>query len=128
MLDLAPDATVVVDAHGTIVFANAQIEQTFGYKAEEILWLVESGVLSVGFADMVSFTRVSQRLEERALGLDAGGHRGDRGRVVEQRVERNVHAEIGQHSVEKLYAAQRVAAEIEEVIEDSDAGLQQPLP
>jgi PAS domain-containing protein len=28
LLDLAPDATIVVDAHGTIVFANAQIEQT----------------------------------------------------------------------------------------------------
>ena len=37
LLDLAPDATVVVDAHGMIVFANAQIEQTFGYRAEEIV-------------------------------------------------------------------------------------------
>jgi len=37
LLDLAPDATVVVDALGTIVFANAQIEQTFGYRAEEIV-------------------------------------------------------------------------------------------
>jgi PAS domain S-box-containing protein len=37
LLDLAPDATVVVDARGTIVFANAQIEQTFGYRAEEIV-------------------------------------------------------------------------------------------
>jgi PAS domain S-box-containing protein len=37
LLDLAPDATVVVDAHGTIVFANAQIEQTFGYRAEELV-------------------------------------------------------------------------------------------
>jgi PAS domain S-box-containing protein len=37
LLELAPDATVVVDAHGIIVFANAQIEQTFGYRAEEIV-------------------------------------------------------------------------------------------
>jgi len=37
LLDLAPDATVVVDAHGAIVFANAQVEQTFGYRAEEIV-------------------------------------------------------------------------------------------
>jgi PAS domain S-box-containing protein len=39
LLELAPDATVVVDSHGTIVFANAQIEQTFGYPAVEILGL-----------------------------------------------------------------------------------------
>jgi hypothetical protein len=63
-----------------------------------------------------------------ALGLDAGGHRGDRGRVVEQRLQRNMNAEIGRHPVEQLYATQRVAAQIEEVIQDSDAGLQQPLP
>jgi PAS domain S-box-containing protein len=37
LLDLAPDATVVVDSHGTIVFANAQIEQTFGYRTDEIV-------------------------------------------------------------------------------------------
>ena len=37
LLDLSPDATVVVDANGIIVFANAQIEQTFGYQAGEIV-------------------------------------------------------------------------------------------
>jgi len=37
LLELAPDATVVVDADGTIVFANAQVEQTFGYRADEIV-------------------------------------------------------------------------------------------
>jgi PAS domain S-box-containing protein len=37
LLELAPDATVVVDADGTIVFANAQVEQTFGYRAGEIV-------------------------------------------------------------------------------------------
>jgi PAS domain S-box-containing protein len=31
LLELAPDATVIVDPSGRIVFANAQIEQTFGY-------------------------------------------------------------------------------------------------
>jgi PAS domain S-box-containing protein len=39
LLELAPDPTVVVDAKGTIVFANAQVEQTFGYRAGEILGL-----------------------------------------------------------------------------------------
>ena len=37
LLELAPDATVVVDTDGTIVFANAQVEQTFGYRAGEIV-------------------------------------------------------------------------------------------
>jgi PAS domain S-box-containing protein len=37
LLDLAPDPTVIVDASGKIVFANAQIEQTFGYGAAEIM-------------------------------------------------------------------------------------------
>jgi PAS domain S-box-containing protein len=36
LLELAPDATVVVDGDGTIVFANARMEQTFGYGAAEL--------------------------------------------------------------------------------------------
>jgi PAS domain S-box-containing protein len=36
LLDLAPDATVVVDAEGTVVFANAQVERTFGYAPSEL--------------------------------------------------------------------------------------------
>jgi PAS domain S-box-containing protein len=37
LLELAPDATVVVDPGGIVVFANAQIERTFGYRANEIV-------------------------------------------------------------------------------------------
>lgn len=36
VLELAPDATIIVDAEGTIVFANARVERTFGYAPEEI--------------------------------------------------------------------------------------------
>jgi PAS domain S-box-containing protein len=36
LLELAPDATVVVQADGTIVFANARMAQTFGYCAAEL--------------------------------------------------------------------------------------------
>jgi PAS domain S-box-containing protein len=36
LLELAPDATVVVDAAGTIVFANAEVERTFGYAPNEL--------------------------------------------------------------------------------------------
>ncbi|HEX5046312.1 MAG TPA: ATP-binding protein [Gammaproteobacteria bacterium] len=37
LLDLAPDATVIVDASGRVVFANAQIERTFGYGPAELV-------------------------------------------------------------------------------------------
>ncbi|HEX7236423.1 MAG TPA: ATP-binding protein [Gammaproteobacteria bacterium] len=37
LLDLAPDATVVVDAVGRIVFANAQVARTFGYPSRELV-------------------------------------------------------------------------------------------
>ena len=37
LLDLAPDPTVIVDAGGTIVFANAQVEHAFGHTAEELV-------------------------------------------------------------------------------------------
>ena len=37
LLELAPDATVVVDEEGSIVFANAQVAQTFGYEPAELI-------------------------------------------------------------------------------------------
>lgn len=36
LLELVPDATIVVDAEGTIVFANEQAERTFGYSSSEL--------------------------------------------------------------------------------------------
>jgi PAS domain S-box-containing protein len=37
LLDAAPDALLIVDAAGRIVFANAQIEAVFGYQREELV-------------------------------------------------------------------------------------------
>jgi PAS domain S-box-containing protein len=37
LLELAPDPTVIVDADGDIVFANAQIREAFGYGPEELI-------------------------------------------------------------------------------------------
>jgi PAS domain S-box-containing protein len=37
LLELSPDATVVVDAQGSIIFANAQVARTFGYAPGELV-------------------------------------------------------------------------------------------
>jgi PAS domain S-box-containing protein len=37
LLDAAPDPTVVVDAHGRIVFANLQVERILGYAPRELV-------------------------------------------------------------------------------------------
>ena len=36
-LEAAPDATVLVDRHGTIVRVNAQLEAPFGYQRSDLL-------------------------------------------------------------------------------------------
>jgi PAS domain S-box-containing protein len=51
LLELAPDATVIVDAAGTIVFANAQIEQTFGYSPRELEGLDVEALLPQRYRD-----------------------------------------------------------------------------
>lgn len=37
LLELAPDATILADARGTIIFANAQVARTFGYSPNELV-------------------------------------------------------------------------------------------
>jgi PAS domain S-box-containing protein len=51
LLDLSPDATVVVDASGTVVFANAQIAETFGYEPAELIGQPVEKLLPERFRD-----------------------------------------------------------------------------
>ena len=37
LLDAAPDATVMVDDHGTIVYANSRVKEVLGYAREELV-------------------------------------------------------------------------------------------
>ncbi len=51
LLDLAPDPTVIVDAQGTIVFVNAQVEHAFGYAAAELVGARVETLLPERFRD-----------------------------------------------------------------------------
>jgi PAS domain S-box-containing protein len=51
LLDLAPDPTVIVDARGTIVFANAQVEHAFGYGSAELVGARVETLLPERFRD-----------------------------------------------------------------------------
>src|SRR5579871_92045 len=42
-LDAAPDAMIIIDSGGTILFANRQVSTLFGYEHDEIIgWHVEA--------------------------------------------------------------------------------------
>lgn len=52
LVDLAPDAIVVVDGTGTIVLANARTEDVFGYAREEILGASVEILVPVSLRDL----------------------------------------------------------------------------
>ena len=37
VLDSAPDAMIIIDSSGLILFANKQVEALFGYRREDLL-------------------------------------------------------------------------------------------
>jgi PAS domain S-box-containing protein len=51
LFDLAPDPTVIVDASGTVVFTNAQVERAFGYRAAELVGVSVENLLPERFRD-----------------------------------------------------------------------------
>jgi PAS domain S-box-containing protein len=70
LLDLAPDATVIVDAHGTIVFANAQMERTFGYAPSELTGVPVETLLPARFrgAHAAHRSAFAARAKSRPMG------------------------------------------------------------
>jgi len=52
LVDLAPDAIVVVDAAGSIVLANARTEEVFGYTREEMLGAAVEILIPVSLRDL----------------------------------------------------------------------------
>jgi PAS domain S-box-containing protein len=72
LLDLAPDATVVVDAGGTIVFANAQVARTFGYSSAEIVGLAVEALLPERFRGGHAEHRARFALQPRPRAMGEG--------------------------------------------------------
>ena len=73
LLDLAPDPTVIVDAEGTIVFVNAQVEHAFGYESAELVGATVEALLPERFRDAHRGhrDRFASRAKPRPMG--AGG-------------------------------------------------------
>jgi PAS domain S-box-containing protein len=72
LVDLAPDAIVVVDAAGRIVLANARTEEVFGYTREEMLGASVEILVPVSLRDLHQHHREEYAQAPRARGFGAG--------------------------------------------------------
>lgn len=70
LLDLAPDATVIVDPAGAIVFVNQQVERLFGYAPKELIGAPIETLLPERFRDAHPEHRMrfSSRPKPRPMG------------------------------------------------------------
>jgi PAS domain S-box-containing protein len=80
-LNLAPDAIVIVDHEGRIVFANAQVETLFGYRSAEILDRIVEILLPGRFRAVHVQHRAdylaAPRTRPMGIGLELAGRRKD---------------------------------------------------
>ncbi|RPI63795.1 MAG: PAS domain S-box protein [Lysobacterales bacterium] len=72
LLELGPDATVVVDGQGTIIFANAQVAQTFGYLPTELVGGTVDRLLPERFHGVHSQHRAQFALQPRPRAMGEG--------------------------------------------------------
>ena len=81
LLEAAPDAIVVVDSEGSIVFVNARTEALFGYKPDELLGQKVELLVPSRFRSPHAEHRAGFSAEKRARpmgsGLDLYGRRND---------------------------------------------------
>jgi len=73
LLDLAPDPTVIVDADGTIVFANNQVAYTFGYERAELVGRRVEALLPERFRDFHPQHRERFASHAKSRPMGAGG-------------------------------------------------------
>ncbi len=72
LLELAPDPTVIVDGGGLIVFANAQVEETFGYTPEELFGKPIETLLPERFRDAHPEHRARFAVRPKSRPMGAG--------------------------------------------------------
>jgi PAS domain S-box-containing protein len=74
LLDSAPDAMVIADQDGSIVFVNAQTETLFGYARQELIGMPVEVLMPERFRDRHPAHRNSYAREPRLrpMGVDAG--------------------------------------------------------
>jgi two-component system, sensor histidine kinase len=72
LLELAPDATVVVDGEGRIVFANAQVNHTFGYTPGELIGMSVERLLPERFRRVHSAHRAQFATSAKPRPMGAG--------------------------------------------------------
>jgi rsbT co-antagonist protein RsbR len=81
LLDAAPDAIIAIDRDGTIMFANQQVELTFGWPASELLGKPIETLIPERFRARHQIHRggyfAYPRIRPMGLGLDLRGLRRD---------------------------------------------------
>ena len=81
VLDSAPDAMIVIDSAGTILFANRQLSALFGYEPDEVVGAAVEVLLPERFRDRHTAHRDryarNVRVRPMGMGLDLFGPRKD---------------------------------------------------
>jgi PAS domain S-box-containing protein len=72
LLESAPDAIVIVDAHGRIVLVNSQTEELFGYRRDEIVGESVEILVPPRFRGAHPLHRVAYSAEPRVRPMGAG--------------------------------------------------------
>src|SRR5581483_6197649 len=80
-LESSPDATIIIDASGTILFANHQLSALFGYSREEVTGMQVENLMPERFRGRHVANRerfaAAERVRPMGLGLDLYARRKD---------------------------------------------------